>query len=79
MDSTHIAINISYENIQCTNKRYESHVSPQISGLDGLRLRDIPETIDQRKSDGATFLEKAEVISLVDWKLYAIVSRIPIW
>lgn len=71
MDSSHNADNITYHSIHWTSKRYEEFVPSQISGLDGLRLRDIPEVLNQRKIDGEVFLEKTEVVSLVEWKLYA--------
>lgn len=74
MNSSHNADNITYDSIQSTSKRYGKVVPPQLSGLDGLRLRDIPEVLNQRKVDGDVFLEKTEVLSLVEWKLYAFFS-----
>ena len=38
--------------------------------LNELRYHTIPETLRSRKDDGEAFLEKAELVSLVDWKLY---------
>jgi len=75
MDSSHNADNITYHSIHWTSKRYEEVVPSKISGLDGLRLRDIPEVLNQRKIDGEVFLEKTEVVSLVEWKLYAFSYR----
>ncbi len=70
MNASHNADSISYESIRLTAQRYESLVPSQISGLEELRLRDIPEVLNQRRIDGGAFLEKTEVISLVAWKLY---------
>ena len=50
-------------------KRYESLVPAKIQGLEDIRLVVVPAALKQRKKDGEAFLEKAEVISLVEWKL----------
>ena len=42
----------------------------KLEGLSELRYTDVPETVAQRKKDGEAFLEKTEVQSLVEWKLY---------
>ena len=34
-----------------------------------MRYNTIPQTLSQRKSDAESFLEKSEIVSLVDWKL----------
>ena len=49
---------------------YNSYVPDKIQGLEELRLGTIPNTLVQRKKDGEPFLEKTEVASLVEWKLY---------
>ena len=70
MDLSRNANNITYDSIQSTSQRYEYHVPSKITALDRLRLRDIPEVLEQRKADGHAFLEKTKVVSLVEWKLY---------
>ena len=70
MKSSHDANHISHQDLQRTLQRYESHVPSKISGLERLRLQEVPEILDQRKREGEAFLEKTEVTSLVEWKLY---------
>ena len=65
--------NVSYDDIQATVNRYKSHVPSKISGLEKLRLEEVPEVLKQRKADGDAFLEKTDVTSLVEWKLYIFV------
>ena len=48
---------------------YDSYVPDKIHELEELRLSTIPQALAQRKKDGNPFLEKAEVTSLVEWKL----------
>ena len=72
MKSSLTADKISYDDVQTTVQRYEGHVPPKISGLDKLRLEEVPSVLAQRKDDGEAFLEKTEVASLVEWKLYVI-------
>jgi hypothetical protein len=62
---------ITLKTLQSHRLSYESHVPDKIQGLESLRGVDIPETLTQRKKDGNAFLEKNEVMSLVEWKLYA--------
>lgn len=49
---------------------YEDLVPKSLEGLEEVRLREIPETLAQRRKDGNAFLEKTEVTALVEWKLY---------
>lgn len=62
---------ITLETLQSHLLSYESHVPDKIQGLESLRGKDIPETLAQRTKNGNAFLEKNEVTSLVEWKLYA--------
>lgn len=48
---------------------YEAHVPEKIYGLEEIRFRELPETLEQRKKAGGAFLEKTEVTTLVEWKL----------
>lgn len=48
---------------------YAAHVPEKIHGLEEIRLREIPEALNQRKKDSDSFLEKTEVTALVEWKL----------
>ena len=60
---------INHSTFQSHLHRYEAHVPEKIHGLEEIRLREVPETLDQRRKDGSAFLEKTEVVALVDWKL----------
>ena len=67
--------NITLPALQTHVEFYESLVPSTIAGLEELRLHSIPETLAQRKKDGDAFLEKTEVISLVEWKLYVYLAQ----
>ena len=69
MKATDTPSQISFDTLYALILSYSSQVPDKIQGLEDLRLKTIPETLAQRKEDGNPFLEKAEVISLVDWKL----------
>ena len=49
--------------------KYSNHVPSALAALDDLRYNTVPQTLAQRKSDGESFLEKSELVSLVEWKL----------
>ena len=70
MESTDSADHITYSDLQTRLLSYNSHVPPDIRRLDALRLNDTPEALAQRKKNGEAFLEKEEVTSLVQWKLW---------
>ena len=69
MEPTDGAAHVTYSDLQ-THLSYNSHVPPDIRRLDLLRLKDTPEALAQRKKNGEAFLEKEEVTSLVQWKLW---------
>ena len=58
-----------YESIKKHLQSYPNHVPATLHNLDELRFSDIPATLAKRKSDGDAYLEKSEVVSLVQWKL----------
>lgn len=58
---------VTYEDFEFKRK-YGNHPSKEAKPLDDMRLNAIPETIDLRKKDGDAFLEKAELIVLVEWR-----------
>ena len=70
MESTDGAAHVTYSTLKTHLLSYESHVPPNIQGLESLRLNDTPEALAQRKKNGEAFLEKKEVTSLVEWKLW---------
>ena len=69
MKVTESPSHISLDTLHHHLSSYDSHVPDKIRGLEELRISTIPETLVQRKRDGKPFLEKTEVISLVEWKL----------
>ena len=68
MKATDSPSQISVDTLHSLLLNHDSHVPDKIQGLE-LRQSKIPETLAQRKQDGEPFLEKAEVSSLVEWKL----------
>ena len=60
---------ISYSTICSKASSYSEDASKDLLILQELRLNTIPETLAKRRKDGHAFLEKTEVINLVDWKL----------
>ena len=60
---------IAYNDFHKYLSQYSDHVPSSLAALDDLRYNTIPQTLAQRKSDGEPFLEKSELVSLVDWKL----------
>ncbi len=69
MKSTDGAAHLTYSDLKTHLLSYESHVPPNIQGLESFRFKDTPETLAQRTYDDESFLEKEEVTSLVEWKL----------
>lgn len=67
---------ISYADFEKYLGHYKDHAPKKIQGLEELRYNEIPEIVAKRKQDGEAFLEKTEVQSLADWKLYVISSTV---
>ena len=72
MKSALSADKVSYEDFKRNLGLYERHVPANIQGLEELRLREIPELLEQRRKDGNAQLEKTDVTGLVEWKLCAV-------
>ena len=70
MKSTQDAAHVTYSDLKTYLLSYESHVSPDVQGLESFRLNETPEALAQRKKNGKAFLEKEEVTNLVQWKLW---------
>lgn len=61
---------IHYSDVNRYLSQYPDCVPSSLSStLNELRYNTIPQTLAQRKSDAEPFLEKSEIVSLVDWKL----------
>ncbi|KAL9006905.1 MAG: hypothetical protein Q9188_000360 [Gyalolechia gomerana] len=63
---------ISYSDFTESVEDYPQHVPEKIQPLEPLRYLEIPEAVAQRKTAGEAFLEKTELQSLVEWKLYSV-------
>lgn len=64
---------ITYDDFKTQRTCYDlekKKLPEKLEGLQELRYTDVPEVVTQRKKDGEAFLEKTEVQSLVEWKLY---------
>jgi hypothetical protein len=61
---------VSYEDLQSQLRFSSSLYAPpkEIKLLNDLRLHIIPETVQLRKKDGNAFLEKTELLTLVEWR-----------
>ncbi|KAL9099962.1 MAG: hypothetical protein Q9163_004603 [Psora crenata] len=69
MESSDDPEKITLERLQDLVSRYGQIIPESLQGLDETRLKEIPETLAKRRKDGDAFLEEAEVVALVDWKL----------
>lgn len=67
--SAHAVSRVDFNNILA---RYQDAVPAKLHDLDKLRFESIPEKVAQRKEESNAFLEKEEVESLVEWKLYVV-------
>lgn len=61
---------VVFAEFEANRDAYESFIPSELRGLDDIRLNQIPELLEQRKTEGEAFLEKAELSNLMDWKLY---------
>ncbi|KAL8777741.1 MAG: hypothetical protein Q9194_002376 [Teloschistes cf. exilis] len=61
---------ISYHDFSTMLFSFAGRAPKKMEGLEELRYNEIPEVLAQRKKDGEAFLEKTEVQSLIEWKLY---------
>ena len=69
MKADHTPKSISPSIVYTLSSKYPHEIPKDLQTLEELRVHTIPETLAQRRTDGDAFLEKAEVINLVDWKL----------
>ncbi len=60
---------IKYYEFITAVKDYPKYVPDKLRELDETRLQTIPKTIQQRKSGGQPYMEKSELLTLVEWKL----------
>lgn len=61
---------LSIDDIKTSVKAYPQYVSKQLEELDPLRYESLPSLLQQRRdSHGPAFLERDEVLKLVEWKL----------
>ena len=67
--SAHTVSRVNFNDILA---RYQDAVPAKLHDLDKLRFESIPEKVAQRKEGFDAFLEKEEVESLVEWKLYVV-------
>lgn len=65
-----LADKISYHDFSTMLLSFAERAPKKMQGLEELRYNEIPKVLAQRKEDGEAFLEKTEVQSLIEWKLY---------
>ena len=61
---------ISYADFISCIEDYPHRVPEHVQGLEDLRCYGIPEAVAKRKEAGEAFLEKTELQSLMEWKMY---------
>lgn len=60
----------SIADIRASVEAYPQYIPPQLEELDPLRYEGLPSLLKQRRaSNGSAYLEKDEVVKLVEWKL----------
>lgn len=69
------APNITYAEFKAHLEAYQDYMPEKIQGLEEIRMREVPEVLAQRAKDGEAYLEKTEVMGLVEWKLYVLPSN----
>lgn len=50
--------------------QYSEAIPAKLADLEEQRLSTIPKALAKRREEGEAYLTKAEVATLVDWKLY---------
>lgn len=67
-----LSTQISFADFRHSVEDYPQQVPEKVQGLEELRYYEIPEALAQRRKAGEAFLEKTELKSLVEWKLYVV-------
>lgn len=70
MDDRHAFDRISEADFDAILSQYPETVPSKLAELEEQRFYIIPAVLSKRKKEGSEFLTKAEVATLVDWKLY---------
>lgn len=68
MDDKYTIDKITSDEIKSSVSYLNDNVSKNVKLLNEMRLHTIPETIQLRKQDDNAFLEKTELVVLVDWR-----------
>lgn len=69
MGSQHAFDRISASDFEEILPQYPGVVPAKLADLEEQRLTTIPEILVKRRAEGQAYLTKAEVATLVDWKL----------
>jgi hypothetical protein len=69
MDSQYAFGSISESDFEDILSQYPDAVPSKLADLEKQRLSIIPAVLAGRRSEGQAYLTKAEVATLVDWKL----------
>ncbi len=60
---------IKYHDLNTAVEDYPNYVPDKLRELDEIRLQTIPQKVERRKSTDQPYLEKSELLTLVEWKL----------
>jgi hypothetical protein len=60
--------------------RYGEHIPEKLRELEKFRMEELPSILKERgsKNRGETWMEKDELVKLVEWKLYVLLIVSPI-
>lgn len=63
--------NIDKDAFQAILERYDALVPERLSDLETFRLKELPKILETRRENnkGSTWMEKDELVKLVEWKL----------
>jgi hypothetical protein len=69
MGSQHAIDRIAGSDFEEILSQYPETVPAKLADLEEQRLSTIPDALAKRRAEGRAYLTKAEVATLVDWKL----------
>jgi len=69
MEDRFLSINLSVHDFDLLLDSYAQAVPSKLSALEELRLRTVPETLEQRRKSGRVYLSKDDTVALLEWKL----------
>ena len=69
MNASHRPASVTYKHLLAKAELYQAIIPDSLQQLEALCRDEIPKTLLRRIKHGEPYLEKAEVQSLLNWKL----------